>query len=180
MRTSRDAELFEAQLGADESLAWSGHSNSERLMIRSDYVFVLGGAALGVLALGAFIASLLAVLDGDGAAAFVGLLISIAAGALALFLIFGRLIRRFRRARRTSYAITSERVIEIVVPADGSEQPAVQSIALEDQPKTRFVDHFERRGSITVGSIKLENIDGAAVVYELLNSELAKAARSQE
>lgn len=171
------ADLFEDQLGADESLAWSGRSNSERLLIRSDYVFVLSGVVLGILALGAFIASVLAIFAGDGAAAFVGLVISTAVGALALFLMFGRLIRRFRRAHRTAYAITSERVIERIAPAEAHGQPTIHTVALADQPKTSFTDHFERRGSITVGSIKLENINDAAVVFELLSAEMAKASR---
>ncbi len=50
-------------------------------------------------------------------------------------------------------------------------------MALADQPKTSIQDHFERRGSITVGSIRMENINDAAVVYELLSAELAKVAR---
>ncbi|MBJ7355282.1 MAG: hypothetical protein JHC98_10710 [Thermoleophilaceae bacterium] len=166
------------QLGAGESITWSGRSNSERLLIRSDYLFVLSGAVLGVLALGAFIASILAIFAGDGAAAFVGLVISMAVGALALFLMFGRLIRRYRRAHRTSYAITNTRVIEVVAPAEHSGEPTVRSVLLADQPKAAFTDHFERRGSITVGTIKLENIDNAAVVYELLSAELAKLARA--
>jgi hypothetical protein len=177
MRHVRDAELLEEQLGANETLIWTGTSNSERLLIRSDYFFVSIGAILAVLALGAFIASLLAVFAGDGAAAFIGLIVSIAVGVLAIFLMFGRLIRRFGRAKLTSYAITSERVIEIVGSADRSGQPTVRSIALADEPKASFVDHFERRGSITVGPLKLENINDAAVVYELLSAELAKAAR---
>lgn len=180
MRTSRDAELFESQLGADESLTWVGRSNSERLLIRSDYAFVLSGAVLGVLALGAFIASLLAVFAGDGAAAFIGLFVSFAAGALAVFLIFGRLIRRYRRAKRKSYAITTQRVIEIVAPADHSGDPVVTTVELASGPKTDLTNHFERRGTITVGAIKLENISDAAVVYELLSGELAKAGKRNE
>jgi hypothetical protein len=100
------------QLRDGESLTWSGPSNSERLLVRSDYAFVLSGAVLGVLALGAFIASLLAVFGGDGAAAFVGLVVSVAVGAVAVFLMFGRLIRRLRRTKGKSYAITNERVID--------------------------------------------------------------------
>ena len=175
MRPVRDAELFEGLLGSDESLTWVGRSSVDRLLIRSDYVFVLSGAVLGVLALGAFIASLLAVFAGDGAAAFIGLVFSVAAGALAVFLMFGRLIRRYRRAQRRAYAITSERVIEIVAPTEHSGQPVVNTVELASDPKTGLTNHFERRGTIAVGTIKLENIADAAVVYELLSGELAKA-----
>jgi hypothetical protein len=168
------ADLLAEQLGANESVTWSGRSNSERLLIGSDYFFISIGAILGVLALGAFIASLLAVFAGDGAAAFVGLLISAGIGVLAIFLMFGRLVRRFGRAERTSYAITSERVIALVAPTHENGQPIIRTVALADLPKTSLTDHFERRGSITVGSITLENIDDAAVVYELLCAELAR------
>jgi hypothetical protein len=177
MRHPREAEPFESELAAGESLTWAGRSNSDRLLVRSDYVFVLSGAALGVVALGAFIASLLAIFAGDGAAAFVGLVVSFAAGALALFFMFGRLISRYRRTKRKSYAITSERVIERIAPAHHSEQPVTRSVDLSTRPKASLTNHFERRGTITVGAIKMENINDAPVVFELLSGALANASR---
>jgi hypothetical protein len=168
----RSTESFEAHLGSGESLVWSG-TGSDKLLVRSDYVFVLSGALLGVVALAAFIASLLAVFAGDGAAAFVGLVASMVAGVIALILMFGRLIRRQRRTQNSQYAITNERVIKLL--AHG--QPSEIVVELADKPRTSFTNHFERRGTITVGSIKIENIDDAAVVYELLSAELAKVSR---
>ena len=135
--------------------------------MRSDYFFVLLGACLGVMAIGAFIASLLALIDGDGAAAFIGLFVSLLTGAIALFLVFGRLIRRYRRTHGRTYAITNLRVIE-------SRLSETRSVDLASGPASDVTHHFERRGTITVGDIKIENVDNAAVVYELLSAELAK------
>lgn len=161
-----DVELLEQALGDGESLVWTGRS-SDRLLMRSDYFFVLLGACLGVMAIGAFIASLLALIDGDGAAAFVGLFVSLLAGAVALFLVFGRLVRRYRRTHGRTYAITNLRVIE-------SHLSETRSVDLASGPAADVTHHFERRGTITVGDIKIENVDNAAVVYELLSAELAK------
>jgi hypothetical protein len=134
---------------------------------------VLSGVVLGIVALAAFIASLLAVFAGDGAAAFVGLVASMVAGVVALMLMFGRLVRRQRRAHLTSYAITNLRVIKLV----SGDKPVETSVEFASDPKISLTDHFEQRGTITVGSVKLENIDKAALIYELLSAELAKAAR---
>ncbi|MBJ7458775.1 MAG: hypothetical protein JHD02_06285 [Thermoleophilaceae bacterium] len=168
--------ILEAQLGEGESLVWSGRS-SDKLLIRSDYVFVLGGALIGVIALGAFVSSLLALFRGDAEAATVGLPVSIAVGAVGLYLVFGRLISRYRRGRRKSYAITDKRVIELTRRDDPSKPPFEKTVALADEPATSLQNHFERRGTITVGSIKLENIDDAPVVFELLSAALANAHR---
>jgi hypothetical protein len=162
-------DVVEHELGVGESLVWTGRG-SDRLLIRSDYVFVLSGAVLGVIALGAFVASLLALIDGDGAAATIGLLVSLVAGALAVFLMFGRLIRRYRRMRSTAYAITNQRVIE-------AHELRTESVSLASNPSAKLTNHFERRGTITVGTIKLENINDAAVVFEILSAEIAKVDR---
>ncbi len=173
MRIHSDAELFEQQLGAGESLVWTGRG-SDRLLIRSDYFFVLVGAVLGVVAIGAFVSSLIALFGGDGATSFVGLIVSFLAGVLALFLMFGRLIRRYRHTQRIGYAITNRRVIQLTAAADRAEDPIASFVDFSDNPTTALQNHFERRGTIRVGTIKIENINDAAVVYELLSAELAK------
>lgn len=166
----------EAQLGEGEALVWSGRS-SDKLLIRSDYIFVLSGALLGVIALGAFVATLIVFFGGDAAAATVGMPFAIAVGAASLYLMFGRLIRRYRRSRRKSYAITNLRVIELTTRDDPSEPPFEKIVELADAPTTSLQNHFEGRGTILVGSVKLENINDAPVVYELLQAELAKTHR---
>ncbi|MGH2960507.1 MAG: hypothetical protein ACRDKE_12940, partial [Solirubrobacterales bacterium] len=140
--------------------------------------FVLLGAVLGVIAIGAFVASLIALFGGDGAASFIGLIVSLLAGALALFLMFGRLIRRYRHTQRNGYAITDRRVIQLTAAADRTQDPTARSIEFSTNPVTSLQNHFERRGTITVGTIKMENINDAAVVYELLAAELAKVERA--
>jgi len=174
MRIHSDAELFEQQLGTGETLVWSGRG-SDRLLIRSDYFFVLAGTVLGVVAIAAFVASLIALFGGDGAASFIGLVVSFFAGVLALFLVFGRLIRRYRHTQRNGYAITNRRVIQLTAAADRSLDPTPTFVNFSENPTTALTNHFERRGTITVGDIKIENINDAAVIYELLSAELAKA-----
>lgn len=168
---------LEAQLNPDEELVWAGRANSDRLLRRSDYVAVWSGILLGTVAMAAFIAAIVALIGGSGTGGVIGLLLAAVLGAIALYLVFGRFARRFGRTRRAAYGITTSRVISMRGPAQPGGDPVIEQLAIAPGIATRLTTHYDGRGTITVGGLSLENIDDAAVVYELLQAQIARQSR---
>lgn len=161
---------MEELIEADERVVWVGRPNSDRLLRRSDYAAVWGGVLLGTVAMALLIAGLIALTDRATTGGVAGVIVALLLGALALYLVFGRLARRFGRTRGTAYMITSTRVLAI--RADD-----VQETALTSDVDTHLAMHYEGRGTITVGSVTFENVDDAAVVYEHLQAQIAQLAQ---
>jgi hypothetical protein len=148
--------------------------------MRIDYLLVPLGFVIGVVALAALIAALKAIFSAnDGAAAFIGLCVSLAAGFASLYLVFGRFIKRFRHARDSVYVMTETRLIER--RAVHGEKPIIKFVRLSDDPDVTMRSHYEQRGTIRVGSgsgaIDLFNIDQAPVALEEIHAQLARVKR---
>lgn len=167
------------QLGQNEELVWLGKANSDRLLRRSDYAWVWLGILLGTIAMAAFVGAVLALIDGGAEGAVVGFLLAVIVGFIAIYLVFGRIARRFGRTHRAAYGITTSRVIAMRGDGELGGSPSVEQVTLAADTPTGLQTHYERRGTISVGDIKLENIDDAAVVYELLQSQIAQIERAQ-
>jgi len=90
--------LLDDQLAPGETILWTRAPNRDRLLMRIDYLLVPVGFVIGVVAAAAVVAAIIAIFNGDGAAAFIGLIVGLAAGAAALYIVFGRFIKRFRQA----------------------------------------------------------------------------------
>lgn len=171
----------EDQLAPGESILWTGAPNRERLLMRIDYLLVPVGFVIGVVSIAAFIAALLAIISGDdAAAAVIGLFVAFIAGVFALYLVFGRFISRFRRARDSVYVMTESRVIERRAQREG--EPVIKFVRLTDDPPVSLRSHYEQRGTIRVGkgstAIDLFNLDRAAVVMEEIHAQIAQVKRS--
>ena len=170
---------LEAQLSDDEQLVWTGRGNSDRLLRRSDYVWVWIGLVLGVVAFMAAIAAVMTMFNGEPAGSLIGLLTALTLGGIGIYLVFGRFARRFARTRRAAYGITSTRVIAMRTSSEPGAAPEVVQVPITEDLVTALTTHYDGRGTITVGELELENIDDAAVVFELLQVQLARTARAQ-
>jgi hypothetical protein len=165
-------------LEPDERIVWVGRANSDRLLRRSDYAAVWGGIVLGVVATALLIATTGVMLQRATIGAAIGFLAGVALGALALHLVFGRFVRRFLGTRHAVYSITSTRVIAMRGPDRPGGEAVVDQVELTPRTETALQTHYEGRGTITVGALRLENIDDAAVVNELLQAQIAQLERS--
>ena len=170
---------LEAQLTEDEQLVWTGRANSDRLLRRSDYAWVWLGFLLGAIAFAALIASVMTLIGGEPAGSFVGFLVALGFGALAIYFVFGRFAGRFRRTRRAAYGITTARVIAMRSSSELGGEPEVLQVPLGADTRSKLATHYDGRGTITVDGLALENIDDAAVVFELLQAQLARVAGTQ-
>jgi hypothetical protein len=167
--------LTDDQLAPGETIIWTRAPNRDRLLMRIDYLLVPLGFVIGVVAAAALVAAVLAIFDGDGAAAFLGLLLALLTGALALWLVFGRFISRFRQARDSVYAMTETRLFER--RAVSGSDPIIKSVQLSDDPPVSMRRHYEQRGTIRVGPIELFNIDNAALAVEEIHAQIAQVKR---
>jgi hypothetical protein len=167
--------LTDDQLAPGETIIWTSAPNRDRLLMRIDYLLVPLGFVIGVVAAAALVAAVLAIFDGDGAAAFLGLLLALLTGALALWLVFGRFISRFRQARDSVYAMTETRLFER--RAVSGSDPIIKSVQLSDDPPISMRRHYEQRGTIRVGPVELFNIDNAAVAVEEIHAQIAQVKR---
>lgn len=161
------------QLGPDEQLIWVGKANSDRLLRRSDYAWVWSGVVLGTVAMAALLAAILQLVDGNGTGGLIGLAIAALLGVLALYLVFGRLARRFGATHRALYAITNERAIAVQMPSSPADAPELAAVAISRGLSPRLVMHYEGRGTIELGDLAFVNIDNAPVVFELLQAQIA-------
>lgn len=170
-----EAEQFNERLAPGEEVVWVGAPNRDRLLRSIDYVYVWTGVLLGVVATAAFVAAVIAMFDAsNGGAVVVGLFVAAVLGASSIYLVFGRFIGRFRKIRKVSYALTSTRVIKRTGPATLEDAPAFEEARLTPSMYTNLSTYYEGRGTITAGSLRLENIDQAPVVFELLQAQLAQ------
>jgi hypothetical protein len=167
--------ITDEQLAPGETIIWTRAPNRDRLLMRIDYLLVPLGFVIGVVAAAALVAAVLAIVDGDGAAAFLGLFLGLITGALALWLVFGRFISRFRQARDSVYAMTETRLFER--RAVSGSDPIIKSVQLSDDPPVSMRRHYEQRGTIRVGPIELFNIDNAALAVEEIHAQIAQVKR---
>lgn len=172
-----DDSSIQQQLGSNEELVWVGKANADRLLRRSDYASVWLGILLGTIATASFVGAILALIDGTADGAALGFVLALILGGLALYLVFGRIARRFERTHRAAYGITTRRVIAIVAPTELGADPTILQQPISADLKTNLSTHYENRGTITAGEIKFENVDDAAVVFELLQAQIARAGR---
>jgi hypothetical protein len=168
--------ITDEQLAPGETIIWTRAPNRDRLLMRIDYLLVPLGFVIGVVAAAAFVAALLAIFEGDGAAAFLGLVMAVVAGAIALFLVFGRFVKRFRQARDSVYAMTETRLFERRAVSGGD--PIIKSVQLSEDPPISVRRHYEQRGTIKVGPVELFNIDDAAVAVEEIHAQIALVKRA--
>jgi hypothetical protein len=125
----------------------------------------------------AFIGAVLALFDGEPVGAVVGFFLSGIVGFIAIYLVFGRIARRYGRTHRAAYGITTTRVISMRNDGELGGAPTIEQLTLTADTPTDLQTHYEGRGTISVGKLKLENIDEAAVVYEQLLAQIARSGR---
>lgn len=150
-----------------ERIVWSGKPNRDKLLMRSDYWFMPVGLLFGLLAIASFIAAIVALFADGGAGAFVGLLASIVLGFISFQLVIGRVVRRRRAFGSLKYAITDRRVLALT-------GDALRAHSLGEMQPT-LVNQYERRGDIRTGNLTMQNLDDAAVVFEILSGQIAAA-----
>lgn len=149
-----------------ETVVWSGTPNRDQLLVRSDYWWIPLGLLIALLALAAFIASIVAFFGGS-AGGVVGMVVAIALGAIAYQLVIGRVVRRRASLAGLNYAITDRRVM--VVGSGG------QQVAALNGAKPELTQHYNNRGTIELGGLRLENINEAPVVFEIISGQVAAA-----
>lgn len=163
MQNSALSELLQP----GETVVWSGTPNRDQLLVRSDYVWIPLGLLVALLALAAFIASVVTFIGGNGGGV-VGLVVALALGAVAYQLIIGRVVRRRAALKNLSYAITDRRAI---VVGDNLQTTALNGAS------PQIVQHYNNRGTISLGDLRFENVNDAPLVFEILSAQIA-AARS--
>lgn len=168
---------IDEQLERDEELVWVGKANSDRLLRKSDYVWVWSGIVLGTVGMAALIAAVLALADGNPTGGLLGLLIAAVLGALALYFVFGRLARRYAQTNRAAYGITTSRVIVMQSPTSIGAGPTIEQLTITPDLQSSLATHYEGRGTISIGDLTFANVDDAAVVFELLQAQIALSAR---
>lgn len=170
-----DGSVFSERLAPGEEIVWSGAPNSERLLRSVDYVWVWAGILLGVVAMASFIAAVVAIFEAsNGGAVVIGLFVSAVLGVASIYLVFGRFAGRFRKLRRVSYALTPVRVLKRTGPDSPVGDPVFEEARLTPSMYTNLSTYYQGRGTITAGSLRLENIDEAPVVFEMLQAQLAQ------
>jgi hypothetical protein len=107
----------ERHLSGDERIEWAGRPDPAKRFTRADWYLVPFSILWGGFAIFWFVG---ATVSGGGFGLF-----GIPFVAIGLYFIFGRFIYKARRKRRTVYAVTDRRVLEIVAGRNGDSVSAV-------------------------------------------------------
>jgi hypothetical protein len=141
MSASVDSDVVRRQLSPGEHVEWVGAPDPTKRFTKADLFLVPFSLMWGGFAL---VWEALAI----GGGAFFALF-GIPFVALGLYLIFGRFIYKANRKRRTTYAVTDRRVLEIVRGLQGGE--SVNAMYLRSIPSISTSANSDGYGSVEFG-----------------------------
>jgi hypothetical protein len=153
-----DTDAVRRQLSADEHIEWVGRPDPDKRFTKADIFLVPFSVMWGGFAI---VWESLAIVSGGGFFAIWG----IPFVAMGLYLIFGRFIYKANRRRRTTYAVTNRRVLEIVRGLKGGE--SVNATYLRAIPSISTSTTSGGEGTVAFGpsSGRLAQLEGSGLEF---------------
>jgi hypothetical protein len=140
---SVDSDVVRRQLSPDEHVEWVGAPDPAKRFTKADFYLVPFSVMWGGFAI---VWETLAIVGGAGFFAIWGIPFI----AVGLYFIFGRFIYKANRKRRTTYAVTDRRVLEIVRGLQGGE--SVNATYLRSIPSISTSTTSGGSGTVDFGS----------------------------
>ena len=143
--------IISARLTRDERIIWTGRPNPSRLLAPADAYLVPFSLLWLGFALFWEVGVLASILGGEGRGPEILFfpLFGLVFVLFGLYFAFGRLVVKARRRRRTHYAVTDRRVMEVQERGDGA---SVHAAFLDQIPAVSVQARGDGSGTLTFGT----------------------------